>query len=626
MGSRWLRSSIAFALCLAAAGCRTPGSNNFPTITTQPTDQTVQAGQMATFTVVATGPNLSYQWYVEGEPVMGPNSGTGATTASYTTPPTTLAENGDNFFVYVSNQYGSVESATVGLTVTGVTSSSARTLTFENDTLRTGQSLAETALTPALNTGVSASTFGKIASFATDASVAAQPLYVSSVELPGGGMRNILYAATVADTVYAFDADTGAVLWRESLLGSGETASDRSVSSCGGEPQAFGISATPAIDPTRGPRGAIYVIAASRNAAGNFSQRLHALDVATGAELAGSPVNIQPPSGSNAAASARSAFDPAAYAASSGLLLSGPKLYAVWAPMCGTSAAGNWLMAFDTGSLQLTGALHLTGDSSGAASDRAAELAGDAAGDVFVSAVAATNTAGSPLFRRNAGMALERLSTTEPLAVSELSPLTGHSSGNAPSAALGPPANSLLLLPAQADSAGRIWHLAVTADTEGDVYLVDRDALAGSPAPSFYQHLAGILAATGAPPASAYFNGTVYFAAPGDRIKAFRITTARLSAIPSSESQNALGSEGSSLAISASGAENGILWVVAAGEPAALYAYDAADLSRELYNSTEAAKQRDALGALVSPLPATIANGRVYVATAGGIAVFALRH
>src|SRR5437879_13897649 len=86
-----------------------------PTITTQPGNQTVTAGQTATFTVVATGTApLSYQWRKSGVNIAG------ATGASYTTPATTTSDSGATFSVVVSNTAGTVTSAAAVLTVSGV--------------------------------------------------------------------------------------------------------------------------------------------------------------------------------------------------------------------------------------------------------------------------------------------------------------------------------------------------------------------------------------------------------------------------------------------------------------------------------------------------------------------------
>ncbi len=131
---------------------------------------------------------------------------------------------------------------------------------------------------------MNSTTFGKLGSFTVDGLVDAQPLYLSAVSMPTVGTKNVLYVATENDSVYAFDADsvngnTSAYLWKVSLLGTGETASDNR--GCGQVSPEIGVTSTPVIDHSRGTHGAIYVVAMSKDANGNYYQRLHALDLTT---------------------------------------------------------------------------------------------------------------------------------------------------------------------------------------------------------------------------------------------------------------------------------------------------------------------------------------------------------
>src|SRR5947208_1689619 len=114
-----------------------------PTITTQPASQTVSAGQTATFTVTAAGTApLSYQWQKNGT-VIG-----GATAASYTTPATTAADNGDQFTVVVSNAAGSVTSNAATLTVTSTLNQPLTTTQPVSQTMSTGPAATFTATAP----------------------------------------------------------------------------------------------------------------------------------------------------------------------------------------------------------------------------------------------------------------------------------------------------------------------------------------------------------------------------------------------------------------------------------------------------------------------------------------------
>jgi len=158
-----------------------------PSITQQPSNQTVTVGHMATFSVVATGTApLSYQWQ------KGTTAITDATSASYTTPATTSSDNGSQFKVVVSNSAGNTTSNAATLTVNAATAST-DVLTYHNDIARTGQNLTETILT---SSNVASATFGKLGFYSVDGLVDAQPLYASNVAVPSNGTHNVLIVAT----------------------------------------------------------------------------------------------------------------------------------------------------------------------------------------------------------------------------------------------------------------------------------------------------------------------------------------------------------------------------------------------------------------------------------------------
>src|SRR5581483_3745203 len=225
-----------------------------------------------------------------------------------------------------------------------VCSGQANVLTYHNDNLRTGQNLTETILSP-LN--VTSSTFGKLFMVSLDGKVDAQPLYVSSVPLPGSHARNVVYAATEHDSVYAFDADTGAIYWKVSLLAAGETSSDQR--GCGQVEPEIGVTGTPVIALNAGPHGAIYVVAMSKDKAGNYYQRLHALDITTGAEKFGGPVNIEAtyPGWGDNSENGRVIFDPKQYKSRPGLLLLQGVVYTGWGSHCDHRPYSGGILGYD---------------------------------------------------------------------------------------------------------------------------------------------------------------------------------------------------------------------------------------------------------------------------------------
>ena len=164
-------------------------------------------------------------------------------------------------------------------------------LTQHNDNARTGQNLQEVLLSPA---HVNAAEFGRLFQYVVDGDVYTQPLYVPGVDVPNVGVRNVVYVATEHDSVYAFDADDvdagDTPLWHVSFIDPGAdvtTVSYQDVNSTDIAPE-IGVTGTPVIDPVS---GTLYVVAKTKDQ-GNFVQRLHALDLATGAERLGSPVVI----------------------------------------------------------------------------------------------------------------------------------------------------------------------------------------------------------------------------------------------------------------------------------------------------------------------------------------------
>ena len=162
-------------------------------------------------------------------------------------------------------------------------------VTYKNDNARTGKNLSESVLTLA---NVNQTNFGLLRVLTVDGKVDAQPLYLSKLSV-GTASRSVVFVATEHDSVYAFDADTGDKVWQASLLATGESTSDNH--GCGQVTPEIGITATPVIDRSAGPHGVIYVVGMSKDGSSVYHQRLHALDVTTGAEMFGGPVEVSLP-------------------------------------------------------------------------------------------------------------------------------------------------------------------------------------------------------------------------------------------------------------------------------------------------------------------------------------------
>jgi hypothetical protein len=513
---------------------------------------------------------------------------------------------------------------TIALGARVVTSSAGTdVVTYHNDNARTGQNLNESILTPAT---VSVSTFGKTGFFAADGKVDAQPLYLSAVTIPGSGTRDVLYVATEHDSVYALDAVTGAVIWRTSLLGTGETTSD--TRNCSQVVPEIGITSTPVIDRSRGPNGVIYVVAMSKNSSGAYFQRLHALDAVLGTELFGGPQTVQASfPGSGAGSSNGSViFDPKQYEERAGLLLLNGQIITTWTSHCDIDPYTGWIIAFDAGTLTRSSVLNVTPNGSrGGLWMAGAGPAADAQGNVYVldgNGTFDTTLTGTGFPNRgDFGNAFIKIATTGGLSVADYFATFDTVQASNADTDLG--SGGAMVLPDLIDANGQARHLAVGAGKDSHIYVVDRDAM-GKWNASSNQNYEDISGALGGSVFSmpAYFNNTVYYGASGRSLKAFSITNARLSSTSTSASAASFAFPGTTPGVSASGTANGIVWAVENRNPAVLHAYDARDLSHELYNSTQAPASRDAFGAGNKFLTPTVVNGHVYVGTTNGVAAF----
>jgi hypothetical protein len=609
-------SNTAGSMTSATATLTVTSAPVAPNITTQPASQTVSAGQAATFAVVATGTApLTYQWQ-KNSVIVGSNSN------MYTTPPTTIADNNSQIFVKVSNAAGSKTSTTATLKVIPPPAGTAKVLTYHNDIERTGQNLTETTLTLS---NVNSTSFGKIGTLAVDGLVDAEPLYVSNL-MVAGAPHNVVFVVTEHDSAYAFDADTLAQLWKVTVLGVNETTSD--TRGCGQVAPEIGITSTPVIDLNAGAHGTIYLVAMSKNGS-NYFQRLHALDITTGAEESGSPTTIQ---ATFPNLSGHTTFDPKQYKERVGLLLMNGVIYTGWASHCDINPYTGWVMGYSQSTLQQVSVLNITPNGSEAAIWMAgAGLAADTSNNIYFLAGNGTfdttlDVNGNPN-KGDYGNGFIKLSTAgNTLSVADYFNMHDTVSESGGDVDLG--SGGAMVLPDLKDGQLNTWHLAVGAGKDGRIYVVNRDQMGKfniSTDNAIYQELDGALPG-GVWAMPAYFNNVVYYGSVGQPLKAFTIANAKLGASASSHSPNNFGYPGTTPSISANGATNGIVWAIQNGGTGVLHAYDAANLATELYNSNQAAGGRDQFPdngncKFVTPM---IANGKVFVGTPTSVVVFGL--
>jgi hypothetical protein len=592
-----------------------------PAIAAQPTDQRVIVGQTATFSVTASGTApLQYQWQKGTAPIAG------ATASSYTTPAAALPDDGSTFQVVISNSVGSVTSSSAKLTVAAGTTMAAGVdvTTYKYDLNRSGQNLAESALTLA---NVASSTFGLLRRLPVDGRVDAQPLYLSALSTAGGTF-NTLFVATEHDSVYAFDSDSGAVLWHVSLLGTGEKASD--TRGCSQVSPEIGITSTPVIDRSAGAHGTMYVVAMSIDSSSNYHQRLHALDVTTGTELLNGPVDIS--ASFPATGTATSSFDAKSYEERAALLLANGTIYTSWTSHCDDAPYGGWIISYAQSTLARNGVLNVAANSS---SGPAIWMAGggpavDASGNIYLlTANGAFETTmdakGFPSAQDYGNSFLKISSAAAGLSVLDYFTMSNEVAESNADQDLG--SGGELLLPDLMDSTSTVRHLMVGAGKDGNIYVVDRDSMGKFSASSNknYQTLTGVLPG-GIWSTPAYFNGTLYYGNVSGTLKAFAISSAKLGAAPQSQSTTQFTYPGTAPSVSANGTANGIVWAHENTSPAVLHAYDATNLAHELYNSNQAAANRDQFGAGNKYITPIIADGKVFVGTGGAVAVFGLLH
>jgi hypothetical protein len=493
--------------------------------------------------------------------------------------------------------------------------------TYKNDLSRSGTNSTESLLT---TSNVNSSSFGLLRTVALDGKVDAQPLYLSQLSI-SGGTHNVVFVATEHDSVYALDANTGATLWRVSMLKSGETTSGSL--GCNQVVPEIGVTSTPVIDRSAGAHGTIYLVAMSLDASSNYHQRLHALDLTTGAELLGGPTEIA--ASVATAAGGSNVFAPAQYEERAALLQSNGKIYLSFTSHCDIQPYSGWIMSYAQSSLAQTAVLNVGPNSN---AGPAIWMSGggpavDAAGNIYLLTANGTfettlNAQGFPNKGDFGNAFLKITSSGGVLSVADYFALTNTLAESAADQDLG--SGGAILLPDLTDSSNTVQHLVVGAGKDGNIYVVNRDSMGkfSTGGNNIYQQLNGALPG-GVWSTPAFFNNTLYYADVGGSLKAFAIVNARLNATPQSQSAVQFTYPGSAPAVSANGTTNGIVWAHENTNPGVLHAVDATNLAHELYNSSQAGS-RDQFGAGNKYITPTIADGLVFLGTTNSIAIFGL--
>ncbi|HEY7337758.1 MAG TPA: IPT/TIG domain-containing protein [Bryobacteraceae bacterium] len=565
--------------------------------------------------------NQTQQFTAAGSPAWSVDGVAGGSAAVGTITSTGLYTPPNSIGVHTVTATASSQSASATVYVTNYPG----TFTYHNDNLRTGQNTTETVLT---TSNVNQSQFGKLFSYPLDGIAFASPLYVAHVNIPGQGFHNAVYVATENDSVYAFDADglTASPLWRVNFLKSGVTTVPcGDTGECGDIPNQIGITSTPVIDSAG---GTLYVVAATKEGSSTWVQRLHALDITTGAEKFGGPVVLQgsvPGTGSGASGG-RVAFDPLRENQRPALLLSNGVVYLAFGSHGDQSPWHGWVFGYNATTLQQTTIYNVTPNGEGGGIwHSGGGLATDTTGTIYF--VTGNGDFDANTGGKDYGDSVEKLNPSGTV----VDYFTPHDQQNMNLNDFDLGAAGPVMLVDQ--TSGPYPHLLIMAGKTGSIYVINRDNMGHFNAAGdtqIVQSLPGALPYNFSTPV--YFNGYVYFGGVNDSIKAFQLTNGQLSTVPASQTAAAFGVRGASFAISANGTNNGILWAIQnngatadndVGSPGVLFAYTANNLSSELYDSSQAGS-RDTLDNAAKFSVPLVANGKVFVAGQSQLTAFGL--
>jgi hypothetical protein len=324
-------------------------------------------------------------------------------------------------------------------------------------------------------------------------------------------------------------------------------------------------------------------------------------------------------------------FNAKQYKSRPGLLLLNGVLYTGWGSHCDIRPYTGWLMAYDRLTLQQVGVFNFAPNGNEAALwNSGGGIVGDPnTGRVFVSVANGSfdTTLDANGFPNSGdfGNAFVKLNLSGGRFVAEdYWTMSNTVRESAQDVDLG--SGGVIGLPDLTSATGQTIQLGIGAGKDGTIYSFNRQNMGKFNLQNdsgLYQELPGVLggAVFSSP---AWFNGTVYFGAVGDRIRAFKVNGALLSAQPASTTDNAFAYPGVTPAISANGVNNAILWAVENSNPAVLHAYDATNLANELYNSSQAGSGRDNFDSGNKYITPTIADGRVIVGGNSSVTVFGL--
>ena len=514
-------------------------------------------------------------------------------------------------------------------TAVGVTDLAGMT-TYHNDLARDGANTREYALT---TSNVTSSSFGKLFSCTVDEAIYAQPLWVANLTV-GGVKRNVVFVATQNDSLYAFDADHNSTpctpLWHANLIDSthGGTAGEAPVPSYspflvghgwGDISPEVGVTGTPVIDPTT---NTLYVVSKSYVTSGpTFFQRLHAIDLTTGKEKLSGPVSIAATYPGSGDGGMITTFVAQEENQRPGLALVNGIVYIAWASHEDLTPFYGWIIGYNASNLTQASVYNVDPNAGeGGIWMSGGAPSADSAGNLYVitangnfdaaNASAPNNDYGDSFLKLSGSLNVEQYFTPSDQANDELNDIDFGSGGAA----------VLVDLPVNGSNP---THLVVGGGKDGALYVLNRDAMGGSGDSNAWQEIQlghGIFS-TGA-----FWNYNLYITPVKGTLQAFSLSTstAKLTPVANASPETFIWPGATPSVSSTPDYSNGIVWALDSSQfcaptpncgPAVLHAYDATNLSTELWNSTQGTNNQ--AGNAVKFTVPTVANGKVYVGTRG---------
>jgi hypothetical protein len=481
-------------------------------------------------------------------------------------------------------------------------------LTEKYNNVHTGANLSETALT---TTNVNVNTFGKKFALPVDGEIYAQPLVVGGLTI-AGGTHDVVYVATMNNSVYAFDANSaGPALWSRLALKSPVPQGDVQCC-CTDADVPFGICGTPVIDRAT---NTMYFVVRQKDVAATYHQFLYAVDIATGADKLGGPIEI---TGTFTQGTTTTTFDPKIHNQRPGLILSGGQVIVGWASHNDCSTYHGWLIAYSASSLQRLWTWNSTPTGSqGGIWGSGQGPSVDAAGNLYVATGNGTITQSS----NNYSMSVVKLTSTGQV----LDWWTHKSANQWNRRDLDLGSAGVLMLPNTS--------LMVAGGKEGHFFLLDQNNLGHTTQLQDWTHPGGNIHCQAVylnvPAGQGVMSGPTIYGWPQSsymQAYSFNSSTQRFTTTPATISSATVpsGHPGGMLAVTCNGSTpgTGIVWAChnLVGDanhqtrPGILRAYDASNLGIELYNSYQN-QARDDFGNFSKFNIPTVANGKVYVPT-----------